>query len=675
MEEFGINTAAGVVRYATGGDDSVTEGKSVYLGTLAAPDCYSSNIPDDNRAQSVLKSVQVNEVIQVGDTGSFLLVIPWSSPRRDIRMYVLSPVDGFFHYYTTIEDAEDLSETFRLVRNISSVIKVQGSSVTGNTFEVSGSIVAVTYQDLPAVSALTYETVASYATDPKSGVSSVPIYEGVACVAQPFENHEFYIPGTSNSGNVEKALFIETVQERIGGSPTNPQPGWSYGGTAQTEVIFDSTLAPGFIPDNLWGESSLLLQVTVSDSGPGNNQKVPLTVVTGPLITDTIDIDTELSGGLLIDYPTLGQAQLIVEYDQVDIDGNPIALQSIENIFYTVPYRYAPVTLSATFPIYQDAPITSITLTLFGANNLSTPYLYNPVGSDEPNTDVSNFIALRSDEYYSRGYKFPGTLIAVKGLGGGQQVVVSGVKNYEVCPDAELSKNLPVTREQRFNPLDLALAEETVTSPTSPLRFCYTLPDYEFMKRQVLPDLMERRIHQKHASGFGRKLLTSLAKAGKTLVSEFIPSMSSSMQPTVQQHQVSFQNRANAATYGSGQEMAAGVVRYTGRKAAGGARDQPPTLTAIEWEKLSAEYQQKAKENLHAIPIDPNPTNDLVQAFLKLLSQGKGPIAKAVRGAVKPQYMKPPSKRRLRGLRAIVVPSILPLWARRRVVRRIRFIE
>jgi hypothetical protein len=426
------------VLQAASGDDPINKQLLTWVDPFLGA---ITGIADEDVTAAILKSTDWSSVITVPATvanpATVLLVVPFHSPRRSIRVYVLdnvTPSNGV-HLLTQIEQSEDLSTNFKLMRFISAGLKVKSATVSGAVFTVSGTINSILYQELPEVRNLTFPTLLQYKRDNVNALASVNIEDGVVALALPDSEHEFVVPETLNT--------FEGESQQIGISTFTAWNTTVQSVSGAKVRVYDSAVNDTtIVPPNTWGHirPSFFLYLKLSSVGG-----------------DEFTINVEYK----VNYRTVDPATWVM---------NPVVSSRtmVSQQFLLTTFAVAQQSFNMMWDTYIEEEVLSL--------SVDVTVSWADVGSSW-NVDTGTFSSARLVTYSNdrHGIQGPGAIIAMQGLIPNQQINVGGKANYEVVPNSQLAPNVPTTYTLRRSPWEFDVATAVLAEADRfGLKFLYT---------------------------------------------------------------------------------------------------------------------------------------------------------------------------------------------------------
>ena len=147
----GVYSASGVYGASTG----AVAGCEEFTACLMFPfNAKPVSLPDTKMTPHMLKSVNYNENYEP-TVAAGMMVLPTSSSRNDIRVYLFDTVTQSMNYLFSIQPDLVLASTYIRGRPISTGLQVYSNTVSSGVFTIQGAINAITYISLPPLNIIT----------------------------------------------------------------------------------------------------------------------------------------------------------------------------------------------------------------------------------------------------------------------------------------------------------------------------------------------------------------------------------------------------------------------------------------------------------------------------------------------------------------------------------------
>jgi len=414
------------------------KGENQYLKSVFEPWKCSSPIPDTNLAPAILKSINVADTITMAGSNNLLLYVPWKTPYLAWRLYAFDNALQRYSLLRMILPTEDLTTNFYRIRHVAGGLKIQSATVNGGAFQISGTMSGIVFQNAPDVQQLTYGNLTQFHENDRSFVANLPIFNGIAALAQPYQDYDFVIP--ESVANLEEEDVFQVNWNNAIGSSTLAS--WVTGNVATAGTLFDTNTQPGVLPGTQWGHHELNLRANYTCAVVGGQCALSLIV-------------TYASA----DPVTYARVLTIKQFDYFQ------GIVAIGEVF------------SPTFEVrtFDDREIVRIQILNSGAATVSIVA-----------TGAGNY-ARTELRYYNYsfnrlGASGPGAIIAWQGTSTGQQIALSMINHYEAVPNANLSKNVSSGMTKLQDPMDLEVAEFVLAHASEiGIRFMFPLSEYNDM--------------------------------------------------------------------------------------------------------------------------------------------------------------------------------------------------
>lgn len=431
-----------------------------WLGAIAP-------VPDGRLRGAILKTTHSNTTLTSAASNQYMIVAPFASPRRCLRVYAWDTVKSRFYFLQTVEQDEDLSQYFLQLRLVSAGLCLVSSTVTGNSFTVSGNVNGINYYDLPDVFVLTHETLVSYKRNNSGAVAGVPVSDGVTALAVPDADHVFDVPRVPNLTWNAKQVYSQLTAQST--------PAAAYAAT--TEVVIFTSSAAGLggtgqlVPPNCWGKVKGKAQTIISiTAAPAANTQCIVTV-----------------------YFDYYRADPVTYLEQIV----PVQVGSAA---FTVTTAAAAV-YAVTIPLDNDSEPE------LGRVRVSVQFglaLSCSVGCN---------VRLETYDIYRDNIQGPGSVYTIKGTNTGQQLSLDAIYNYEVVPNADLARNVPSAFVGSIASQELEVAHTMLANATQlGIRFILPASEYNAMQANGFYDQISQQENaMAHAASFG-SLVAQMAR-------------------------------------------------------------------------------------------------------------------------------------------------------------------
>jgi hypothetical protein len=427
---------------------------------------FPAPIPDvQDFTTAIVKQVTLAKDLAVAGSGTLAFIVSDHTVPARVLVLAYGRAAQVWSPLTTINYSENMSDNYAKARVTSGLTKVVSATVTGNAFTVSGSAVAISYQDLPPFFAqgagginipglVEFGTLQSYARNPTCRQGLTRVADGVIALVHPEGQNEYYDVNDQGYVALEKNPVGVTDLSRAYSSTTDSDAGASSGfvsgGTVLAGVnqqIFSSLSCTGtgarYVPPNAMGKVRYSGALTFYNPANAGDMTIQLQAVL--VRADPTTYEPIFSGFVM---------STAVQYI-------PVGGQTTVNLSGTVDFRADSQGLFyfiQSFRLLATGPAGGGVV--FGSGSLTIDYL-------------------------SLGETFfesPGTVIAVEGVSVGQVLAVSGILNYQAVPNANLARQIASDLTYVKNMDELILAHSLVSNAALlGLRFLYTIPEYEML--------------------------------------------------------------------------------------------------------------------------------------------------------------------------------------------------
>lgn len=418
-----------------------------YLASIIDPMNHQAWYPDLDMTTAWLKTVTITHNLKVLADGEGLLVYTPASHADILRLYTpRNPAPGYI-FTQIIPLDQPLSENYTWGRPVSAGLRVQDATISTTNFTLNGTFNSVGYQELPDLSILTFVGIMAQARSDTEKIGALPCSDGVLATLHPGSQNPFKVFETNAVRNVENVLSIPYRSY-------GPDPNLIINPAAV--VMATLSLANGDFPFGIRGRVRVKFCMSMLTASAG--------------VGDFVTIN-------------LRSAQ-----------NDPLTwLPAADEVHSRVLFIENQETITCEVDFELTAELTEITLE-------RSALAVIPVGSLTDLT-IENF------EFYSYGFRGPGTLIGFQGLApsvppiNGSILAIAGVQNMELVPNAELAKNITTSNSRTEKPFDLDMAELMIAN--GEIRFLHNYQDYRVKVQQDFATRMSSDNNVIKASGFG----------------------------------------------------------------------------------------------------------------------------------------------------------------------------
>lgn len=438
-----------------------------WLGAMAP-------VPDGRLRGTILKTTHANTTETSTASNLYMFVLPFASPRRNIRVYAWDSALQRFNYLKAIEQDEDLAQSFKQLRLVSAGLRLKSSTVTGNTFTVSGNVNGITYYDPPDLQRLTHETLVAYKRDNAGAVAGVAVSDGVVALAVPDADHIYDLPRVKDLFFNDTQLVTTHELQSVVGQPL----------ATRTIFISDSAGIGGsgkLVPPNPWGRQQAKVYVVC-------------TITAAPAATFAIQVDVQA----------------------VTATADPATHISV----------MTPITLAVDKKVIPAGYTGTVTFNLDGIIDSEAEVARMAIlaSSSVPGVNAAFDTSVRMiySDIERDNIQGPGSVLTVKGMNAGQQLSIDGIFNYEVVPDAQLARNVPTSFVGSISPVELEVAHTLLANASSAgIRFILPAAEYEAQEANGFYDAIAAKERSTaHAASLGSvaakiaRFLKPVARAG-----------------------------------------------------------------------------------------------------------------------------------------------------------------
>lgn len=398
-------------------------GKSDYLRSLLLPATGPADIPDDKVRLHALRGETVTYNFSAGASGSGLFVLQPNNPRGFIGAhYKYETASSKYVFDSNMFTAQDLPTNYDYGRKVSQIVTIRSSTLPAGVYALNGTFNAVSVEGTPSeLTPITYGNVLSATADVIDKVGNALVGDGIAILALPSTLDIPYV----RMGDPTPATYLSGITSCVATSPALIQP------EAESLVVnidvgclpFTYTNANRGSPETVYAFSQNL------DSTEG--------IICNLTALFTFDVPATFNNfmGFSITVQTLDLFGSITDtftsaqtfnVQTAASDGNRILVSLVSPIMGCAPLNN------------NKAPTAAVKVI---ANTTSV------VGSGPkplPNMSVKVVGSAHALAASMPGMNMPTSLVAYQQVAAGTAITVSGVSNFELIPNPELRKNLPV---------------------------------------------------------------------------------------------------------------------------------------------------------------------------------------------------------------------------------------
>lgn len=435
---------------------------SKYCATLVDPLNHVTDIPDTDMTACIKKPVTLTKNVVVPSTptsGEILAVWLPENKTNNLWLFVWVTAQNRYVFFQIVQIDQNLSSSFTRGRLISSILKVMSSTISSTSSAISGTINSIAYQEIPAISTLTYTSLAPYVRDGKSMLINQSVQEGVVALSQPTGSQPFEVFDNGFAYSTDSELVIVS-------NPITDPAAWVTAPIAMavgpTYVVYDSNNSINLpIPANVFGYKKA-------------------TVLVGYTATVAAFVT------------------FIVEYRYLQVGGDWV---TVTNVLNTVAQATVLSSPGITFnTVLLPIPNTSGYLEqvqVLAYTNIATTITVQTLNN-------ATYIETCYSNYYFNGVNSPGVLVATQGLGPNQVLSFAGKLNYEAVPDAQLALNVNTEGPSvdTTNPFEMFMVQKFLSSPQSPWKLVWGEREYEYFIQTRFHEITDLNTIAKSA-GFG----------------------------------------------------------------------------------------------------------------------------------------------------------------------------
>jgi len=455
------------------------DGTNAYLHALYCPfDVPPTGVPDFDSFATSAKKINYNDTFV--STGDLMFIWAYTSQKPMVDVFKNSLITNQFEYWKSITPDYDLSTNYRQGRPCAGALQIYSNTVASGTFEVSGTMTAVHFQDLPDVRTLNYQTLTSYSSN-GMGVNT-GVTDGTMSIMMPtVRRTELF--DTPNTFNCEGIYTTRSTGGQSYWNLSNQGPG------VRDAFISLDTDADSFIPRNVYGSQhfNASFQVTIANDSAGNVAQV--------------------IGRLIMTYRSINDAGATVDRDQVF--DTVTSCTAIASDFQTLSFNTGVVH-------GRQGRLRSIRLEII--NNGSDTIEFAP----GPTLDVNDqYLSIEYFDLYNRFYQQPTNVVMISGIDPTQRITLAGVQHWELVPDSNLAQDVKTSYGWGI-PSDVINARLQFAQHP---RVNFSRSGYEGLKHSF-EIASDRNVNNYSASGFtdflkgfGKGFLQTMDTVGRPLMS------------------------------------------------------------------------------------------------------------------------------------------------------------
>nr|WNN64189.1 VP2-VP4-VP3 [Rocky Mountain birnavirus] len=423
-----------------------------YLKSVLLPESGPAAIPDDVVERHILKQETTTYNLQVGASGSGLIVFFPGSPSSRVGAHYIWDAQTARHTFDQwLQTSQELSESYNYSRLISRKMTVQSSTLPAGQYQLNGTVNASTFEgSLSEVEKLDYNSIMSSTANPQDKVSNQLIGDGIVVLNLPTGFDKPYV----------------RLEDDVPKDPAS-RPG--------AEMKCAASIWPR--------KYEMALRADTSITFPATD-----TFVT--LVGGNVDImtSTDVSGDINLETqnPVQNDCIYTVSLDMLGLDGDATTR---DELVLTLEWKgkIPAGETKCTIPIvgqipssYIDQPITSAILRIKCEQQME---LQNPVTLGGTNAPC---VVMTSGNGNLAGTLRPITLVAYEKVAPNSIVTVAGWSNYELIPNPNLLRNMQTTYG-KYDPEALNYTKMILSHRDElDLKTVWRKKDYEGRARTIL---------------------------------------------------------------------------------------------------------------------------------------------------------------------------------------------
>lgn len=381
---------------------------SAYMKSLMAPEDYLASIPDDiarrhmQRQLAISSSLPIRDDVPGLDKTSGMIIANMLTPGSNIAAwYGVDVASGKYKFIRYIKVSQELTDNYNYSRHVSGILTYQNASLSATGVVLSGTFNSITYDNnlselnIDQVTASTfYDEILGTQANPYDQVGSVMASNGVVNLALP------------NGFNVPYTRLGDPIPV------TSPVAGIAaYARDDSESINYDV-----FVPD-----------VALADA-----QNLEIFRAKIDQWDGSVEIDNDIQMKLTFTDPVVTELTVAIEIQLLDLVGNTTDSRTYYQTFVRSATSEVNVSLSPLMIFNTTQPISGVALSII-----------NGGGGTLDVSSVNSSIKVPNGSRI--GVNTPITLNCYSGIAVNTQMVVKGVKNYELVPNPNLMKTATVS--------------------------------------------------------------------------------------------------------------------------------------------------------------------------------------------------------------------------------------
>lgn len=426
-----------------------------YLKTLLNPAQFISDIPDDIMIRHVNRAETITYNLKSGASGSGLIVIYPNTP---------SSISGFHYRWDNtsstwvfdqyIYTAQELKDSYDYGRLISGSMSIKSSTLPAGVYALNGTFNAVWFQGtLSEVSDYSYDRILSITSNPLDKVGNVLVGDGIEVLSLPQGFNNPYVRlGDKSPSTLLSPTHITNTSQNLGYGGAYKIPTTTVAGQATFQKEFSINVDSVGPIDIMWSG-----QMAMQDEWTVTANYQPLNI-SGTLIAGSMK-------------------QLIWSNTGVSNGNHYMNMNELNvSLFHENP---------------PPEPVAAIKVNITYGNNTNGDSSFSVDSSFTINVIGGATIGVNS----------PTVVIGYQAVAEGTAITISGINNYELVPNPDLQKNLPMSYG-KCDPQDLNYIKYILSNREKlGLRSVMTLAEYNRMK-MYMHVLTNYNVDEKEAASF-----------------------------------------------------------------------------------------------------------------------------------------------------------------------------
>lgn len=420
-------------------------------------------IPDANKQQSIVKTQLSTDNLTAPSTSSTIMIMNFfNSRRRQIRIYKLS-TSGDWEYFGYIPQEEDLRQYFDFIRPISGGMVIKSTTISGTKFTLNGTANAIIKQAVTRLSDLSYKTILSYAKNNTDKIAGVGLSDEVVIVGYP--------------GDFQYSRPLSESQASLDGSDYDQS------------IVHTSTYPIANVTPVTFSAGATVLIAAVSTDV--NN------TVVGSF--GTYRVRGQLTGAAVAAGSAVVSLQITTQGGSYK-NWSPVQTTSLYYFPYTLGGSGTLTTIPFEYFFQTDEIIVDIRVNYDSVSS---------AGFTLGGTSFTkgSYLAIDQLDYYNYQDKSTAGICIITGADPANVITINGINHYEVIPNSDLSRNLPVAIESPHKEVEMSVASTIIESaPKLGMPMVCTKEQYEHSREIRAVQVLDQDNVVGYASSMGNDL-------------------------------------------------------------------------------------------------------------------------------------------------------------------------